>query len=54
MPNDDLVIECGDEVAVAHLTWTGKPDRPPWPNTTLIGSAEDLESYVASTYDWEP
>lgn len=52
-PNDDVFIVCGEEVAVVHLTWTGKQDRPPWPEVTPLGSPEDLDSHVAG-YDWEP
>jgi hypothetical protein len=54
LPNDDVVIECGEAVAVVHLTWTQKPDTPPWPLTTWIDSAGEFESYVESEYDWEP
>lgn len=54
LPNDDVVVECGEEVAVVHLTWIMKQDRPPWPMTTFVASAEALESYVESEYDWEP
>lgn len=51
LPNDDVVVECGDEVAVVHLTGTQKQDRPPWPMTTFIASVEEFESYVESEYD---
>ena len=55
LPNDDVVVLVDDEVAVVHLTWTRrKSERPPLPETTFIGSVEDLESYVESRYgDWE-
>ena len=51
LTSDDIVVERGGEVAVVHLTWTQKPERPPWPVTTLIASADELESYVESEYD---
>ena len=51
LPNDDIVIECGEDVAVVHLTWTQKPDTPLWPLTTWIDSFEEFESYVESEYD---
>lgn len=54
LPNDDIVVECGDEVAVVHLTWTQKQDRLPWPMTTFVASVEEFESYLDSAYDWEP
>ena len=54
LPNDDVIAECEDEVAVVHLTWTQKQERPPWPLTTFMASADEFESHVASEYDWEP
>ena len=54
LPDDDVIAEREDEVAVVHLTWTQKPERPPWPLTTFMASADELESHVASEYDWEP
>jgi hypothetical protein len=51
-PNDDVLIVCGDEVAVVHLTWIGKQDRPPWPEVAPLGSARDLDLHLAG-YDWE-
>ena len=54
LPDDDVIAEREDEVAVVHLTWTQKPERPPWPLTTFMASADEFESHVASEYDWEP
>ena len=51
LPNDDVIAECEDEVAVVHLTWTQKQERPPWPLTTFMASADEFESHVASEYD---
>lgn len=53
LPNDDIVVECGDRVAVVHLTWSAKQEAPPWPIATFMPTAEDLEAFVASEYDWE-
>ena len=50
LPNDDVIAECEDEVAVVHLTWTQKQERPPWPLTTFMASADEFESHVASEY----
>jgi hypothetical protein len=37
--NDDVLFALGeDEVAVVHLTWAGKQERPPWPTTTFYAS----------------
>jgi hypothetical protein len=54
LPNDDVIAECEDEVAVVRLTWTHKQERPPWPLTTFMASAGEFESHVASEHDWEP
>ena len=54
LPNDDIVIESGDAVAVVHLTWIQKQDRPPWPRTTFVTSVEEFGSYVRSEFDCEP
>lgn len=54
LPNDDVIAQCEDEVAVVHLTWTQKQERPQWPLTTFMASADEFESHVASEYDWEP
>jgi hypothetical protein len=54
LPNDDVIAECEDEVAVVHLTWTQKQERRPWPLTTFMASADEFESHLASEYDWDP
>jgi hypothetical protein len=54
LPNDDVIAECDDEVAVVHLTWTQHQEQPPWPLTTFMASVEEFEAYVESEYDWEP
>jgi hypothetical protein len=51
LPNDDVIAECEDEVAVVRLTWTHKQERPPWPLTTSMASAGEFESHVASEHD---
>lgn len=33
--------------AVAHLTWSGGPERPPWPRTTLFDTEADARRHVA-------
>lgn len=36
---DDVVFGASDGTfAIVHLTWTLKPERPPWPQTTQLGS----------------
>jgi hypothetical protein len=40
---DDAVFRCDDDTfAVVHLSYT-RPDRPPWPATTRLGSFIALE-----------
>jgi hypothetical protein len=54
LPNDDVVAECDDIVAVVHLTWSQKQELLPWPETTIIKTVAEFESFVGSAYDWEP
>ncbi len=40
---DDAVFRCSDDTfAIVHLSGT-RPDRPPWPRTTRLGSFIALE-----------
>jgi hypothetical protein len=48
LPKDDVIAECEDEVAVVHLAWIQKLERPPWPLTTFMASADEFESHIAS------
>lgn len=41
--NDDILVQLpdtgapdGSRYAVVHLTWSGKPEEPPWPSTELF------------------
>ncbi|TQL60111.1 hypothetical protein FB474_1493 [Oryzihumus leptocrescens] len=35
---DDVVFRASDNTfAIVHLTWTGKPEAPPWPLATRLG-----------------
>lgn len=52
LPNDDVVVRSGSDVAVVHLTWAS-PERLPWPMTTFVSSPEDLTTYVANEYGWD-
>ena len=44
--NDDVLFEIQDGVgryAVVHLSWSSKPETPPWPHTTYF---ETLEAWI--------
>ncbi len=46
MPQDDVVVVCGEEVAVVHLTWKGSREAFPWPGVTFMPTAAAFESFV--------
>ena len=42
---DDVVFRALDgRFAIVDLTWTLKPERPPWPQTTRLGSFIAVET----------
>lgn len=49
-PQDDVVIQSGDEVAIVHLTWAQRPERLPWPMTEIFASAADFGIAIANRY----
>ncbi len=45
---DDAIFRVDDGTwARVHLSWTGKPDTPPWPTTARFGSLPELEADLA-------
>ena len=41
---DDVIFGLDDGTfAIVHLTWTGRPESPPWPSTRRLGSFTALE-----------
>jgi hypothetical protein len=53
--NDDVLFALGaEEVAVVHLTWSRKRERPPWPTTTFYASFDDFVADVAEDFDDAP
>ena len=40
---DDVLLKLGDRWALVHLTWSGKPEPPPWPTCVVFDSASDVE-----------
>jgi hypothetical protein len=51
LPQDDVIVETQDAVALVHLTWTGKPEPLPWPLTEWVNSAEHLHHLIEFRYD---
>jgi hypothetical protein len=44
---DDVLVKTADgRWALIHITWK-HPDTPPWPSTTLLDSAKDVEQELA-------
>lgn len=51
LPQDDIVVETAtDDVALVHLTWTGRAESASWPTTEVLQSAEHLEQTVEFRY----
>jgi len=44
--NDDVLFALQDsrEVALVHLTWARRRERPPWPTATIYGSIEEFRT----------
>jgi hypothetical protein len=50
LPQDEVVVYSGEQVALVHLTRSGKAERLPWPEAVLLGSAAEFESVVRDRY----
>jgi hypothetical protein len=50
IPQDEVLVACGDEVALVHLTWSRRAEPPPWPETTFLATAEAFESFIEYRY----
>jgi hypothetical protein len=44
---DEVLLRFGSRWALVHLTWSGKPEVPPWPACTIFDSASDAERATA-------
>jgi hypothetical protein len=45
--NDDVLFAVGAAgLAVVHLTWSHRPERPPWPTTTFYASFDGFLAAV--------
>jgi hypothetical protein len=50
-PFDELIVEAGDAVFLVTLTWSGKPQAPPWPEAQPLTAAVDLEGMIKSRWE---
>ena len=46
LPEDEVLFTDGEEVAMVHLAWTSRVERPPWPQAILLADAVAFEQYV--------
>ncbi|WP_123814515.1 hypothetical protein [Myceligenerans xiligouense] len=52
-PSDDVIVSLIDGTfALVHPTWTGRVERPPWPETTRLGDAVAASEAVAMWEQW--
>lgn len=50
MPQDEVLVEAGDLTYLVHLTWTGRPEKSPWPVAERVDNAEEFERLVEFRY----
>jgi hypothetical protein len=50
LPQDEVIVEADDAVALVHLTWAMGPERLPWPMFEWISSAEHLDHVIEFRY----
>jgi len=44
---DDVVFEIREMgYVLVHLTWSGKNERTPWPNFTMLPTAADVQKHI--------
>ncbi len=45
---DDVVLRLSNDrgFALVHLTWSGKPEQPPWPSAELLPTYLALEAAI--------
>ena len=44
---DDVVFEIRKMgYVLVHLTWSGKNERTPWPNFTILPTAADVQNHI--------
>ncbi len=51
IPQDEVIVEtAAGEVALVHLTWSGKAEPSPWPDTEFLDSPEHLARVIERRY----
>jgi len=52
--NDDVLFKLSNgKVAIVHLTWAGKREKPPWPSTSIYASLDEaMKVILADVNDW--
>lgn len=44
--SDDVLVKVGEGWALVHLTWSGRPERSPYPRCTVFHRASDVEQAI--------
>lgn len=50
MPQDEVLVQDGDDVFLVHLTWKGRAEAPPWPVAEHVDSADEFEQLLDLGY----
>ena len=49
-PQDEVVVTTDSAVYLVHLTWTRRPERPPYPRALAFRSAAEFEDAIKYRY----
>ena len=49
-PQDEVVVTTDSAVYLVHLTWTRRPERPPYPRVLAFQSAAEFEDTIKCRY----
>ena len=49
-PQDEVVVTTDSAVYLVHLTWTRRPERPPYPIALAFRSAAEFEDAIKYRY----
>jgi hypothetical protein len=49
-PQDEVVVTTDSAVYLVHLTWTRRPERPPYPRALAFRSAAEFEDVIKYRY----
>jgi hypothetical protein len=42
-----VLVRAGDRWILVHLTWSGRPESPPWPESRFFDSTSQVEQAIA-------